>query len=111
VDNDPFLGQVLETLGRYAIQGRFYNLDFLADDPQQRPSPKQLWNDMHHGLLKLRPHLLEQLASAEQSDAARTEINKVIVQSVTDWRELIARAWRTGVFGTQAKGWAPLLTA
>jgi hypothetical protein len=109
VDQDPFLGQVLETLGTYAIQGRFYNLDSLANDPQQGDSPRQLWEAMHHGLLKLHPHLLMQLASTESSDTARAEINKIIVQSVTDWRELITRAWRTGVFGRLARQWAPLL--
>lgn len=109
VDNDPHVGQVLEVLGTYATRGRFYNLDHLADAPQPGDSPKQLWEALHQGLLKLHPHLLMQLASVEQSDAARTEINTVIVQSITDWRELISRAWRTGVFGNLGKQWAPLL--
>lgn len=110
VDNDPHIGQVLEVLGAYAIRGRFYNLDHLADAPQVDDSPKQLWEALHHGLLKLHPHVLMQLASVDQSQAARAELNKLIVSSITDWRELITRAWRTGVFGKQAKSWAPLLT-
>lgn len=106
-DNDPHIGKVLETLGSYAIKGRFYNLDHLADAPQPDDSPKQLWEALHQGLLRLHPNLLMQLASVAQSQAARAEL---IISSITGWRELITRAWRTGVFGSLAKQWAPQLS-
>ncbi|KJK42861.1 hypothetical protein UK23_35320 [Lentzea aerocolonigenes] len=109
VDNDPHIDQVLEVLGTYAKKGRFYNLDHLADHKQSDDSPKQLWEALHQGLLKLHPPLLMQLASVGQSQAARAELNKLIICSITDWQELITRAWRTGVFGSLAKQWAPLL--
>ncbi|MEV6241046.1 hypothetical protein [Lentzea sp. NPDC051838] len=109
VDNDPHIDRVLEVLGTYAIRGRFYNLDHLADTPQPGDSPRQLWEALHHGLLKLHPHLLMQLASVDQSQAARAELNQLIVNSIVGWRELIMRAWRTGVFGSLGKQWAPLL--
>lgn len=109
VDNDPHIDHVLEVLGTYAKKGRFYNLDHLADDAQSGDSPKLLWEALHQGLLKLHPELLVQLASVNQSHAARTELNSLIIRSITDWRELITRAWRTGVFGRLAKQWAPLL--
>ncbi|MET9634471.1 hypothetical protein ABZX92_44155 [Lentzea sp. NPDC006480] len=110
VDNDPHIGKVLDMLGTYAVKGRFYNLDHLADAPQLGDSPKQMWDALHDGLLELHPRLLMQLASVDQSQAARAELNKLIARSVVDWRELIKRAWRTGVFGDHAKGWAPLIT-
>jgi hypothetical protein len=110
VDNDPHIGTVLETLRRYAIKGRFYNLDHLADTPQAGDSPKQLWEALHQELLKLHPNLLMQLATVDQSQVARAELNTLIVSSITGWRELITRAWRTGVFGSLAKQWAPQLS-
>jgi hypothetical protein len=109
VDNDPHIGKVLETLGTYAIKGRFYNLDHLAGASQPGDSPKQLWEALHQELLGFHPHLLAQLASAEQSQAAREELNNLIISSITGWRELITRAWRTGVFGSLAQQWAPQL--
>ncbi|MET8763086.1 hypothetical protein [Lentzea sp. NPDC004782] len=111
VDNDPHIGKVLETLGTYAIAGRFYNLDHLADAPQLGDSPSQLWEQLHRGLTSLHPHLLARLAAHDQWESARAELNKHIIDSVTGWRELITRAWRTGVFGSLAKQWAPQLSA
>lgn len=110
VDNDPHICKVLETLGTYAIKGRFYNLDHLADAPQLDDSPRQLWEALHQGLLKRHPNLLMQLASVDQSQAARAELNKLIISSITGWRELITCAWRTGVFGGLGKQWAPQLS-
>ncbi|KOV87597.1 hypothetical protein [Nocardia sp. NRRL S-836] len=86
VDSNPHIGQVLEVLGTYAIRGRFYNLDHLADAPQPGDSPKQLWEALHHTLLTLHPNLLMQLASVDQSQAARAELNKLIIGSITDWQ-------------------------
>ncbi|GLY53769.1 hypothetical protein Lesp01_74250 [Lentzea sp. NBRC 102530] len=109
VDNDPYIDQVLDVLGTYAKKGRFYNLDHLADASQPGDSPKQLWEVLHRRLLNLHPDLLMQLASVDKSEAARTELNRLIISSISDWQELITRAWRTGVFGNYAKSWAPLL--
>jgi hypothetical protein len=109
VDNDPHIGNVLQTLSTYAIKGRFYNLDHLADAPQPADSPKQLWEVLHQELLGLHPLLLAQIASVDQWQATRAELNNLIISSITGWQELITRAWRTGVFGSLAKQWAPQL--
>lgn len=44
--SDPLLQPTLDALTRYAAQGRFHNLDVLADSPPSAASPQQLWEDM-----------------------------------------------------------------
>jgi hypothetical protein len=110
LDADLYIDRVLGTLNKYAMQGRFYNLDHLADTPQLGPSPSELWEAMHHELLQRRPDLLKRLATPEPDwRATRQEMNQIIAESLKGWCELIARAWMTGVFGDQAKQWAPQL--
>jgi hypothetical protein len=106
VSADPYLSPILETLGRYAIRGRFYNLDVLAEAPQPAESPAQLWEELHQKLLEQRPDLLSKIASADW-ESGRAEINALVVASVRQWAALIVRAWMTGVIGPQAKVWAP----
>jgi hypothetical protein len=102
---DPYIEQVLTTLERYAVRGRFYNLDYLGDKPQPGPSPAELWEELHQALLKLRPDLLATLASAEWEES-RQAINRIIEESIRLWCELIARSWMTGVIGDQAQQWS-----
>jgi hypothetical protein len=81
VAHDPHLTQVLATLERYAVRGRFYNLDYLADKPQPEASPAELWEELHQDILKTRPELLAKLASSEWA-VARHEINRLIGTSL-----------------------------
>lgn len=105
VGRDPYIKQILATLERYAVHGRFYNLDYLGDKPQPKASPAELWEELHQALLELRPELLVKLASSEWEEGRR-EINKIIEGSIRLWCELIARSWMTGVIGEQAKQWS-----
>jgi hypothetical protein len=105
VGRDPYINQILATLERYAVHGRFYNLDYLGDKPQPEASPAELWEELHQTLLTLQPELLAKLASPE-GEEGRREINKIIGESIRLWCELIARSWMTGVIGEQAKQWS-----
>lgn len=105
---DRYLQPVLMTLESYADRGRFYNLDYLGEQPQPESSPTQLWEELHQQLLKDRPDLLARLASSEWTEARR-DINQIIEASLRRWCELIARSWMTGVVGHQAKSWWPQL--
>jgi hypothetical protein len=102
---DPYIEQILATLERYAVHGRFHNLDYLGDKPQPEASPAELWEELHQGLLELRPDLLAKLGSSEWEEG-RQEINKIIGKSIRLWCELIARSWMTGVIGEQARQWS-----
>lgn len=105
VARDPYIEQILATLERYAVHGRFYNLDYLGDKPQPEASPAELWEELHQGLLELRPDLLAKLGSSEWEEG-RQEINKIIGKSIRLWCDLIFRSWMTGVIGEQARQWS-----
>ncbi|WHT21882.1 hypothetical protein N8J89_12715 [Crossiella sp. CA-258035] len=109
VDADPHIKKILSTLGAYAQGGRFYNLDHLASAPQPHTSPRELWEELHRGLVNDHPELLNKLASPGTSKEARAALNDYIINSFAGWQELITRAWRTGVLGQEAKRWAPQL--
>lgn len=102
---DRYVHQVLTTLERYAVQGRFYNLDYLGERPQVESSPSQQWDQLQQQLLEDWPDLRSRLASPDW-EGARREINRTIEGSIRLWCELIARSWMTGVFGQQAKQWS-----
>jgi hypothetical protein len=72
VQNDVVIGPVLEALDNYARQGRFYNLDMLADAPQVDPSPSELWHDgMETKILLADTSLLEEIAYPKKYLAGR----------------------------------------
>jgi hypothetical protein len=108
VQNDVVIGPVLEALDNYARQGRFYNLDMLADAPQVDPSPSELWHDgMETKILLADTSLLEEIADPKKYLAGRKKLNRKIVGSIEGWWELYYRAWLTGVVGSLAQMWAP----
>ena len=102
--SDEVLAILLSTFSRYATQGRFYNLDHLADSTQAEPSPAKLWEDMHQLLLQANPALLSDDAGR------RPALNRLIREALATWCELIQRSWMTGVFGAEARLWGPQLT-
>jgi hypothetical protein len=104
VRSDEVLAILLSTFSRYATQGRFYNLDHLADSTQAEPSPAKLWEDMHQLLLQANPALLSDDAGP------RPALNRLIREALATWYELIQRSWMTGVFGAEARFWGPQLT-
>jgi len=110
VDKDPYIGALLDTLGAYAKQGRFYNLDHLADATQPGDPPGELWERLHRKLTEQNPELLTGLTMPDGWNQARTRLNQHIVMSIRSWRELIVRSWCTGVLGGVAKQWGPQLT-
>jgi hypothetical protein len=104
VRSDEVLAILLSTFSRYATQGRFYNLDHLADSTQAEPSPAKLWEDMHQLLLQANPALLSDDAGR------RPALNRLIREALATWCELIQRSCMTGVFGAEARLWGPQLT-
>jgi hypothetical protein len=108
VAQDRVLAAVLKTLDRYGTQGRFHNLDALAESPQAKPSPRELWNTTDNLVWQNDPALLATVGgpSFEQS---RTRVNEIISASITRWRDLYFRAWITGVLGPDARQWSAYL--
>jgi hypothetical protein len=104
---DPGIAQLLNTLERYATDGRFYNLDLLGGF-EQGESPQNLWEELQQMVIEANPELLEQLAG-EDRDVARGTMNRVLALSFGAWCELIKRSWATGVCGDEARTWSPQL--
>lgn len=101
-DGHPGVVQVLGALERYAVDGRFYNLDLLGGRAQGNPSPHELWMELEHDVIEANPDMLEQFAGDER-DRARSDMNRIIAWSIGLWCELIRRSWITGVIGDEAR--------
>ena len=100
VAGDTALAGLLGALSRYAIRGRFYNLDHLAGSEQLERSPREmLETDVHQLFTAAHPALLTDL------DTLRPKLNRLIAESFASWCHLIVRCWITGVFGDLAKQW------
>ncbi|MCP2273968.1 hypothetical protein LV75_006500 [Actinokineospora diospyrosa] len=108
VARDHVLAAVLETLDRYGTEGRFHNLDALAESPQAKPSPRDLWTRTDLLVWESDPALLATVGGPGFAQA-RTQVNGIISASITRWRELYFRAWITGVLGTDARQWSAYL--
>ena len=100
--------QILSTLERYAVKGRFFNLDLLAGQMQAGERPLDLWEELHQMILEANPDMMEDLAGESWEDA-RQELNKIIAWSMALWCELLRSAWATGVCGALARMQSPSL--
>ncbi|MEV8440773.1 hypothetical protein AB0425_25635 [Actinosynnema sp. NPDC051121] len=109
VAQDRVLAAVLETLDRYGTQGRFHNLDALAESPQAKPSPRELWDATDNLVWKSDPALLQTVGGPGFAQS-RARVNAIISASIARWRELYFRAWITGVLGSDARQWSAYLT-
>jgi hypothetical protein len=107
-DGHPGIVQVLATLERYAVDGRFYNLDLLGHRAQGDASPHELWSELERDIVEANPEMLDQLAGSE-AEQARHDMNRIIAWSLGIWCELILRSWMTGVLGELAQQWSPQL--
>jgi hypothetical protein len=83
--SDQFLQPTLDALTRYATQGRFHNLDVLADSPPSAASPQQLWEDMERHIATLNPDLLARLRDAAQDwDQTRRDLARPIQRALIE---------------------------
>jgi len=105
---DSRLTLVMETLERYAVNGRFYNLDALAEVVQADPPPRELWEAVERSVWEKDPAILMTLATPEFEQSVK-KINNAIAESIRAWWELYYRAWIQGVIGSLGKQWSAQL--
>jgi hypothetical protein len=108
VETDDLLALVMTVLDRYGTQGRFYNLDALAETPQLEPAPRELWEDVERAVWKGNDGRLAK-PGGPRFNEARLEINNRIADSIDGWWELYFRAWINGVMGPHARQWSARL--
>jgi hypothetical protein len=109
VSADPLIGPMLRALDRYATQGRFFNLDTLADSPQREPSPSELWEEVLSEVVQNDPDVLEIFARITTHAEGRRRVNDAIADSLELWWQVYQRAWTTGILGLRGKRWASTL--
>ncbi len=100
--------QILATLERYAVKGRFYNLDLLGGRAQGKASPEELWRELEMDIVEANPEMLDQAAAGQQQQL-RDDMNRIIAWSLGIWCELLQRSWITGVCGDVAQQWSSQL--
>jgi hypothetical protein len=97
--------QILATLERYAVDGRFYNLDLLGGRAQGKASPAELWDELEWDIVEANPEMLDDAAVGEH-EQVRRDMNQIIAKSLGMWCELLLRSWRTGVCSALAQQWS-----
>jgi hypothetical protein len=101
LDQDPTLTDILTALGRYASQGRFFNLDTLAEAPQAGESPQLIWDAARDGVAT-RLGLWPRLSTADAAEA-KLDINRAMVSSVQGWWAWYRLCWVQGMCGSDAR--------
>jgi hypothetical protein len=104
-DGHPGVGLTLATLERYAVNGRFYNLDLLGGRAQGEASPAALWDELEMDVIEANPDMIEESAYGDH-DQVRQDMNRIIARSFGLWCELVLRSWMTGVCGDRAQEWS-----
>lgn len=107
-DGHPGVIQMLRALERYAVDGRFYNLDLLGGREHHDLSPQELWGELEMDIVEANPEMLDLAAEGEQ-ETIRADMNQILAWSLGLWCELLRRSWMTGVCGTLAQQWSAQL--
>lgn len=108
VDSNPVVAGLLELLSRYAQNGRFYNLDELANQPQPNPAPRELWRTaVEAAVHRADPMIASLLSGIATWDAGVARLFAQVRRALASWRELYFSAWIWGLCGEDAKqyGW------
>jgi len=101
-DGHPGVIQILATLERYSVEGRFYNLDLLGGRAQGKKSPAELWNELEMDIYETNPDLIDQATAGEHAQVRRI-MDGIIAWSLGTWCELLVQSWATGVCGPVAQ--------
>jgi len=110
VERDPALRPLIAALSSYGKQGRFYNLDLLAERPQAGPGPDEMWSIVEQVLIEHDDDLRAQRTAVTATDPAAQEsfIHALEARTADSlerlWR-LLAMAGVQGVLGDRGKGW------
>ena len=105
LEADLYIGQLIDTLTSYGMNGRFHNLDHLASRPNPPKSPGALWEQLvTDATFAHADHRMIAQTSDRGLQHVREGINQLLINSLVSWQEFYARAWIQGVCGEQARG-------
>ena len=103
VANDERLTRILGCLDGYARQGRFHELDTLADSMPSGPSPRERWSAVKEDIARGDPEILASLGSADFKTIGWPRLNQPIADSLIRWWGLHHLIWMRGEFGRRAQ--------
>lgn len=82
------------------MEGRFYYLDALAENPQREESPQTFWDVTERTALDSEPTLDDlfqrMMVGFTVSEEFYTRLNGRIADSLQRWWDLVAMAWYPG---------------
>jgi hypothetical protein len=103
VANDERLTSILGCLDGYAKQGRFHELDTLADSKPSALSPRERWSAVELDIARGDPEILRSLGSADFKTKGWPRLNQPIADSLIRWWGLHHLIWMRGEFGRRAQ--------
>lgn len=104
VEHDAWLPGIMSILQGYAVKGRFYNLDYLGQNPQPEPSPRDRWNQLDN-------ETWESDSTALTDDGMTFDANErrradAWQRSLRRWREFYYQCWVQNMCGPDARKYA-----
>lgn len=98
-DADQLASKLVEAMARYAIDGRFHNLDHLAGESPGASTPLNLWMEIQRVVLSAPAAMAELTAEVEGPFRWPRTVVDAVDRSVQGWLEMYRRAWVHGLFG------------
>jgi hypothetical protein len=112
VDADPILPLLIATLDRYAREGRFYNLDRLAERTQRDEKPYAYWSRVERSAINEEP-LASQFAAAmadtgnqRRWDEFHASLQGRVADSLDRWWDMICWAGKNHALGKTGRALA-----
>lgn len=103
---DPVLIPMVDCLDMYGLRGRFYFLDLLGDEPQQRDAPQRYWiavetaaYNASENLRQLRANLFDDPSSAAADRTLRLALGDRIATSIEVAWDIVAQCGRIRALG------------
>ncbi len=109
VEADPLWEPIVAMLDRYGREGRFYNLDALAQVTQQEEPPEVFWDRVDQIAVESEPTINAafhaSIADYSQMDTFTRLLNERIARSVERWWRMICMAGVQGCMNERGKSW------
>ena len=109
VDADPLWEPMVSMLDRYGREGRFYNLDALAECDQPDDDPEEYWNRVEQIAIEKAPAVAREwetfVRDYSNMDPFTAALNEAMASTVEAGWRMICMAGVQGVMGDRGKGW------
>ncbi|WP_139230668.1 MULTISPECIES: hypothetical protein [unclassified Leifsonia] len=109
VDSNPLWEPMISMLDRYGREGRFYNLDALAEYDQPDDDPEEYWNRVEQIAIEEVPAVAREWNAVtgdySKMDRFTATLNEAMAETIEAGWRMICMAGVQGVMGDRGKGW------